>query len=261
MSLLEKKITPLPAWKEFSRQWSVGEVHVGDSIDPADKRAYAWAPISPPAGPAWGKEVQLPAGEQRVYKVALAVADSPLAAYGILASLKAQTGEMVGTLRDSGGAAISQASLLVRVQDTDLPAYPDAAGKMSFGLPPGDYQSKVVDIGREETGKSFSVAGNKTTQFEIVVPAASAIQFDISDQFGQPSPCKVQFIGREWDPYTESRNRLSCSWLRPSVSVPYWQSHRRSLQESTCAHIARNTISSNRRWRCQKAKPSPSEAA
>ena len=36
-----KKITLLPVWKEFSQQWEIGDIHVGDSIDPFDKRAYA----------------------------------------------------------------------------------------------------------------------------------------------------------------------------------------------------------------------------
>ena len=82
-----KKITPLPIWKEFSQQWQIGDIHVGDSIDPFDKRAYAWGPLPQP-GESSEREVQLQTGEQRTYTVALAVADSPLAAYGRLASLR-----------------------------------------------------------------------------------------------------------------------------------------------------------------------------
>jgi len=195
-----KKITPLPVWKEFSQQWTVDEVRVGDSIDPFDKRAYAWRFVPRAGEPPAEKETLLTPGQQRIYTVALAVADSPLAAYGVVTSLKGQSGTVEGTVRDNAGAAAVQASLLVKLGEVDLPAYPDSTGKFAFLLPAGEYKTRLVDIGRAssaETNKSFSVVAKKTTRLDILAPPASAISFDIRDKAGNPSPCKVQFIGRE----------------------------------------------------------------
>ena len=41
----KKTVRPRAVWKEFSQRWSVGTIQVGDSIDPFDKRAYAWAAL------------------------------------------------------------------------------------------------------------------------------------------------------------------------------------------------------------------------
>lgn len=198
-----KKITPPPVWKEFSQQWEIGDIRVGDSIDPFDKRAYAWGLLPQQAEPSSPKEAQLQPGEQRVYKVALAVADSPLAAYGILASLKGSAGEVSGAVKDSAGLPAVRASLLVNVEGSILPAYPDAAGNLAFRLPLGDYKARLLDIGREpssETEKAFSVVRGHNTRLVINAPVASAVSFDIRDETGQPSPCKIQFIGKDGTP-------------------------------------------------------------
>ena len=68
-----KEIKPAPVWKEFSQRWQAGSIRVGDSIDPADKRAYAWTPLEPVE-----EKLVLQPGQARTYKVAVAVADSPL---------------------------------------------------------------------------------------------------------------------------------------------------------------------------------------
>jgi hypothetical protein len=33
----------MPVWKGFSQEWTVGSIQVADSIDPFDKRGYAFA--------------------------------------------------------------------------------------------------------------------------------------------------------------------------------------------------------------------------
>lgn len=198
-----KKITPFPVWKEFSQQWTVDDIRIGDSIDPFDKRAYAWRPLPQPGAALPEKELFLAAGQQRVYTVALAVADSPLSAYGVVASLKRESGGVGGTVKDGAGAPAVQASLLVKLGEVDLPVYPDSTGKFAFLLPAGDYKARLIDIGRvpsAETDKSFSVAAKKATRLDILAPTASAIAVYIRDQTGSPSPCKVQFIGREGTP-------------------------------------------------------------
>jgi hypothetical protein len=198
-----KKITPLPIWKEFSQQWQIGDIHVGDSIDPFDKRAYAWGPLPQPGESSAEREAQLQTGEQRTYTVALAVADSPLAAYGKLASLRSAAGDVAGTAKDSGSRPALHASLLVNVRGSSLPSYPDAAGNFAFQLPEGHYKAKLLDIGREpssETEKAFSVVRGETKRLVINAPVASAVSFDIRDEAGQPAPCKIQFIGKDGTP-------------------------------------------------------------
>ena len=135
--------------------------------------------------------------------MALAVADSPLAAYGKLASLRSATGEVAGTAKDSGGRPALHASLLVNVRSSSLPAYPDAAGNFAFQLPQGDYEAKLLDIGREpssETEKAFTVVQGETNRLVIRAPVASAVSFDIRDEAGRPAPCKIQFIGQDGTP-------------------------------------------------------------
>jgi hypothetical protein len=175
-----KKIAPPPVWKQFSQEWKAGEVRVGDSIDPFDKRAYAWAPV--------GKldaEATLAPGEERTYTVMLAVANSPLAAYGVIAGVSG--GDVTGTIAAPNGA------IVVDVEGAALPAYPDAQGRLAFRLPRGAYRARLVDIGREELWQELRVGSEGAIR--LAVPPASAIEFDIRDAAGSPSPAKVQFIG------------------------------------------------------------------
>ncbi len=204
-----KTIEPRAAWKEFSQRWTVGAIQVGDSIDPFDKRAYAWAALqtegrrnrSPRllASPL-PKKVELSPGEERRFAIAVTVAASPLEAYGILASLGRKAGQVGGRAADQGGTPAEHAQVLVEIQGKKLPAYPDAQGNFQFQLPVGKYDAQVVDIGREETSatlQGFSVAAGRTVRLDFKLPPASRVEFDIRDQAGKPSPCKVQFIGRD----------------------------------------------------------------
>ncbi len=76
--------------------------YVADSTDPFDKRGYAWGEA--PGGALMEPEVMLRPGEEKVYRTALAVADSPLAAYGLVVGLSTETGEMSGSALDPSGA-------------------------------------------------------------------------------------------------------------------------------------------------------------
>ena len=203
-----KTIRPRAVWKQFSQGWSVGTIQVGDSIDPFDKRAYAWAALESSgrkgrssrllASPL-PETVKLSPGEERVFVVGLAVARSPLAAYGLLASLGTRSGYVSGKAADPTGQPAVHGSVQVEVQGRKLPAYPDGQGNFQFQLPVGDYRAQVVDRGREETAatqRAFSVARGRTTRLDFELPQASTVAFDIRDQAGAPSPCKIQFIGR-----------------------------------------------------------------
>ena len=127
-------IKPQAVWKEFSQRWTIGNIQVGDSIDPFDKRAYAWAALDPSRRKGQSarllssllpKELELSAGEQKVFVVALAVNRSPLAAYGILESLGEEAGEVVGHAAGPNEQSAIHASIQVVVKGQKLPAYPD----------------------------------------------------------------------------------------------------------------------------------------
>ena len=190
-----KKIKPRPVWRGFedSKEWNVAGVQIADSTDPFDKRAYAWGVA--PGGAPLEAEVELQRGQEKVYKVALAVADSPLAAYGLLAALTGKAGEVTGTVIDSSGTPAARASLLVTVGGQTLPHYPDAKGNFSFSMPVGDYTLTVADIGRESVERAFAVKAGGKTELKLTPSPASTVRVDIRDEQGEHSPGKVQFIG------------------------------------------------------------------
>ena len=83
-----------------------------------------------------------------MFGIALAVADSPLAAYGQVASVLSPTGTVTGSAVDQGANPAVRSSLLFNVGGTDLPLYPDAEGRFSFPLPAADYSVRFTDLGR-----------------------------------------------------------------------------------------------------------------
>ena len=201
------EIQPLPIWKsslkypsltQFSDFWHIGEVRVGDSIDPFDKRAYAWTPFG--ATESLPESVTLAPGEERDYAVALGIADSPLAAYGVATSLNGATGWVGGQVIDGDGQAAVHASVFIQVGDTEIPAYPSNGGRFSFALPPGRYQARLVDLGRAEQRRSFTVEEGGVAQLNFSPPRASAARFRINDAEGNPSPARVQFLGLDGTP-------------------------------------------------------------
>jgi hypothetical protein len=192
-----KEITPRPAWKGLVEEKQAGLIRVGDSIDAFDKRAYAWGPAGAEDLP---EKVSLKPGEEKVYRATVGVADSPLAAFGVLASLGGQTGEISGAVRDTAGAPAIHASLLLSVQGQNLAHYPDAAGKFTFRVPPGNYQVRFEDIGRDPLEQAVSVRANQAAALNLEVPLASAARLEIRDERGDLSPAKVQFLGMDGTP-------------------------------------------------------------
>ncbi len=190
-----KKMTPPAVWRGFedSREWQVGKIHMADSTDPFDRRGYAWG--SAPDGAPMEPEVMLQPGEEKIYRTALAVADSPLAAYGLVAGLSAETGEVSGSALDPAGAPAIHASLIVPVGGQPLPHYPDAKGRFSFRLPAGSYQLTFDDIGRDKIERSFAVKAKSKIALDLAVSTASVVRGEIRDDSGNYSPGKVQFIG------------------------------------------------------------------
>ena len=199
-----RKIQPRPVWKsppayerlaQFSKTWEVGAIRVADSIDPFDKRSYAWAPLEGEGLSALESEVELAPGESRKFGIALAVSDSPLAAYGQVASVLNPTGTVTGSALDQGGNPAVRSSLLFNVEGTDLPLYPNGSGRFSFPMPDGAYSVRFTDLGRPDQDLNLQVSAGKTVSLDLSPPAASAIRFRIRDSRGNPSPAKVQFLG------------------------------------------------------------------
>ncbi len=199
-----REIQPLPVWKspagyeklnQFSEVWKAGEIRVGDSIDPFDKRSYAWAPLSREGVSPLEDKVRLQPGQETSYALALAVADSPLEAFGLASSLLGPSGRVKGSVVDSTGRPALHASLLISVNGIQLPAYPDAAGDVNFSLPPGTYEGILDDLGRPQQQLLLVVSQDETAMLELSPPPASAVSFRIRDSVGRPSPAKVQFLG------------------------------------------------------------------
>jgi hypothetical protein len=61
-------------------------------------------------------------------------------------------------------------------------------GRFSFRLPAGNYNARLVDIGREDVERAFRVTTGRT-ELNIEAPPASAVRVELN------SPGKVQFIG------------------------------------------------------------------
>ena len=191
------RITPRPVWKGFSREWTVEGIRVADAIDPFDKRAYAWASED---GADWPEAMDLAPGEEKTFALRVVPAASPAAAYGILASMRAPAGTVAGEARSRAGEPAVHAAVWVSVEREKLPAYPDASGRFEFPLPAKSYSVTLEDIGRDPVARAVGVAQGKAARLDFVLEPASAVRFVVTDAQGRPSPCKVQFLGREGTP-------------------------------------------------------------
>ena len=188
---------PAPAWHGLDSETKVGPIRTGDSIDPFDKRGYAWAPLEPRELPA---EVTIQPGESKTFTVALAVGRSPLEAYGVIAALLGETGEVSGRMVDSEGRPAIHGALLFSQGAATLKAYPDADGRYAFRLPAGKHELTFEDIGRESVKRTVSVKQGATKTLDWEVPMASRVSGMIRDRQGSPSPAKIQFLGRNGTP-------------------------------------------------------------
>jgi len=188
-----KTITPRPVWKGLDQEAQAGEIRTGDSIDPFDKRGYAWAPLEPATLP---EEVELAPGDEATYTVLLAVGDSPLAAYGVVAAALGETGEISGRVADASGQAAVHGAVIATVDGTELKAYPDAEGAYAFRASPGDHAIRFEDLGRDSAEQTANVRRGRTTNLDWTVGDAARVTGLIRNEAGRPSPAKIQFIGR-----------------------------------------------------------------
>lgn len=182
------------SWTNFKSKGTSNGADWVDAIDPADKAGYAYQ-VNWPEG---GKRVQkeLKGGEEVSFERFIAVGTSPLQALGIVWERDKETGILRGSLEDETGKPIPTAEIAVKVGARDnvkeIKAYPDVKGKFSFRLPRGTHDIWVRDIGRpgvEHMGYELGEEG----ELKVVMEAASAVNFKITDSEGVSMPCKVQF--------------------------------------------------------------------
>ncbi len=185
-------IAPAPVWKGLENEQQIGDIRVGDSVDPFDKRAYALASVD---GTPLPREANLEPGQERTFAIRIAVGDSPLAAYGVLAAEEGPTGNVVGTVRDAGGNPAVHGSVRVSIHGESVAQYPDSDGRVGFRLPSGNYRVRFEDIGRDLVEKDIEVLAGRETRLDWVVPEAALVKVRIRDEEGRPSPGKIQFIG------------------------------------------------------------------
>ncbi len=182
-------------WRALSEVAVVRGTTVGDAQDPADKCGYAYRWME---GPGWmvpEEEVSVAPGAEVSFARGLVVADSPLAAYGILASYAEGTAPVRGSVREARGLAVTTARVEVRVADQWLAAYPDERGNLRFPLPFGDYPVRILDSGRAPWETLLVVQPDHASRFEADLGPASKLEFRVVDELGGGLPCKVQVLG------------------------------------------------------------------
>lgn len=195
------KITTTDRWTNFARTNSVAGIRWADAIDPSDRAGYAFAVVdgNPPA-----PEHDLPPGQSLSYSRFLAVATSPADAVGQVAARQNRGGFIAGQVRDSQGLPVLTGSLLIRTNasstNIDCVAYPGAQGRFKFQFPEGDYHLELVDPGRATIKRSIQLKATTTSELDLTTDQLSAVQFDIQDDLGRSSPCKIQFHGIEGTP-------------------------------------------------------------
>ena len=188
-----RTISPAAVWHGLMGDVQVGEIRTADSVDPYDKRGYAWAPTEPSTLPA---EVVLQPGDERVFRIALAVSNSPLEAYGVIASLLGKTGRLSGGIRDSELNPAERGALVATLDGQQLRAYIHRSGRYQIDLPEGSHRIRFEDIGREPQEQTVTVSAGGETTLQWNVSNASRVVGSVRGEDGRDLPAKVQFLGR-----------------------------------------------------------------
>lgn len=231
-----RKVLVSDKWTNFLRT-GVAPVGSGimwaESVDPADRAGYAVGYSKAPEDFATVRLREMKPGDSVEIVRFVAVGNSPLDAVGVI--VKSQpTGQAVGgSVKDTTGAAVTDATVTVwktlkTPQTVEDPApaapvpltseavsamrtsramgigYTDAKGRFEFVLPEGSYRFLFAAPGRGEIQSVVEVSGgNAGAAIEPVLAAAAGVAFDIRDEAGQPIPCKAQFLAQ---PGTEPVN-------------------------------------------------------
>jgi len=202
-----QKVGLADKWTNFVRPGSALGIAWGNAIDPADRAGYAYGQVdgAPDLPPASTRELK--PGESITWSRFLAVGESPLEAFGIVAARRGPVGQVQAAVKDQAGAPIGNAQVLIRTTGefdaTVGLAQTNAEGKAAFALPPGKYAAEVNDLGRASIQQTLEVRADETAKLEATMATAAAVQFEIKDEAGKSIPCKAQFLA---EPGTEPVN-------------------------------------------------------
>lgn len=207
-----QKVSTDDRWTNFATSGTFADILWADAVDPADKAGYAQGLVT---GPAQRGTRELQAGATLTFSRFLAVGTSPAEALGHVAAHRGPTGLVAGQLRETGSAApIRTAAISLRPAagaTVRTLAYPDAAGRFSFRLPPDDYVAEISDLGRTSVARPLRVTADATSALDVTLPPAATVRFDITDDLGRSPPCKVQFHGVDGtkNPHLGPQNRAA----------------------------------------------------
>ncbi len=191
-----KKLSTGDVWKAVQRVGTARGITFGGPVDPADRSGYAYAWIEDGPWVVPPTELTLQPGEGIRYARFLAVDQSPAAAFGAVAAFRGDAvGTVVGSISEAPGAPITTGYIALEVDDATLRIYPDDDGSFELDLPVGSYVGEAADIGRPVQQVEIEVTADAVVEVAVVMPAASAVRFAITDAEGRDIPCKAQFIG------------------------------------------------------------------
>lgn len=190
-----KKIS---AKDDFTRFDSTGvttdEIRWADAINPAHKCGYAIAVINLKGVEKITDTLEIAPGQEIVISRFFAIGTSPAQAVGEAREAKGlKQGVLVGQIVGADGKGVASAVISLADGASTLTAYPDAEGGYSLKHPVGPAQLKFDDLGRAQARVSLTVAEGETAVPKVTMAAASRIRFDITDEAGQPIPCKAHF--------------------------------------------------------------------
>ena len=194
------RFDPADRWAPLVGVQTVLGYSVGDAVDPADKTGYAFRWLETEGFVPPPESIELAPGAELTYARAIAVAESPAAALGRLASFLEGTSRVRGTLRDDQGLAVTTARLEIQIGDRKLAAYPDARGNLDFPLPFGEFPVRIADAGRSELTAKLVVQPDRESRLDLTLGPQSRLAFDIRDAEGRSIPCKAQFLGTQGTP-------------------------------------------------------------
>ena len=196
-----KKVSLMDKWTTFLRTGAALGIAWADAVDPADKAGYAYGVVDAPPGLVPTKPYELPSGASVTITRFVAVGRSPVEAFGLVAAQRGPVGHVTGMVRDSGGAPVASAEILVRTAgDFDANVgvvHPDAEGRFAVALPEGKYNVTFTDIGRADLPQTVEVKPGTTATQDATMAIAAAIHFQITDDAGHTLPCKAQFLAIE----------------------------------------------------------------
>lgn len=185
-----------------------------DAINPAHKCGYAIGALKNTGGQNGGDSVELAPKQEIILERFFAVGTSPAAAVGEFRAVKAAQplGTVTGRVVDAKGQGVTTATILVPEGKGLVPAYPDHEGRFSLRLPQGQTEIMVEDLGRPASKVSLNVVEGVHEAPPLTLAAASAIQFDVTDESGKSIPCKAHF-----KPLDENAPKLNLG--------PKWRAH------------------------------------